>query len=166
METTAANARSVTIAVLLALLAALPLLMATAPAGAAAPVSTTEAVDREIRALEQEQARAAAARDRARLEALFAPDFRVINPTGGVGTRQELLDILASQGPAPYASAAYVTETVKSYGDTVVSLGMDIVVPNQGPQAGQTVRRRVSQVWRHDGTTWRLVMRHATIIVP
>jgi hypothetical protein len=166
MKTAVANARPASRAVLPGLIASLPLLMAAVPAAAASPVSPTEAVDREIRALEQDQARAAAARDRQRLEALFAQDFRVVNPSGGVGTRQELLDILASQGPAPYASAAYVTETVKSYGDTVVSLGMDIVVPNQGPQAGQTVRRRVSQVWRRDGSTWRLVLRHATIIVP
>ena len=166
MQITATTRRPACTATLIALLWAPLAVMTPAAATSAQPAATAATVEREIRALEQEQARAAAARDRRSLESIFAPEFRVINPAGGVGTRQELLDLLASQGPAPYASAAYVTDTVTHYGETVVSLGMDIVVPNQGPQAGQTVRRRVTQVWRHDGAAWRLVLRHATIIVP
>ncbi|MFM1887401.1 MAG: hypothetical protein RL026_2558 [Pseudomonadota bacterium] len=143
------------------LLTFLALLSPSLPTAVAATAGETEAV---IRALEQEQAEAAAARDRNRLEALFAPEFRVINPAGGVGTRDELLALLTGSGPAPYASARYVTDTVTVYGDTVLSVGMDLVTPNQGPGAGQTVRRRVTQVWRRDGAAWRLVLRHANVI--
>jgi hypothetical protein len=121
-----------------------------------------------IRDLEQQQARAAIARDRMALERLFAPEFKVINPNGGVGSRETLLGLLLGDGPSPYRSAAYTTDEVRDYGDTVVSIGMDTVVPNQGPQAGQTVLRRVTQVWRRqplDGKpVWRLVLRHANII--
>jgi len=121
-----------------------------------------------IRDLEQQQARAAIARDRAALEQIFAPEFKVINPNGVVGSRETLLGLLLGDGPSPYRSAGYTTDEVRDYGDTVVSIGMDTVVPNQGPQAGQTVLRRVTQVWRRHTlagkTTWRLVLRHANII--
>jgi hypothetical protein len=53
---------------------------------------------------------------------------------------------------------------VRDYGNVVVSIGMDTVVPNQGPQAGQTVLRRVTQVWQKQHGTWRLTLRQANVI--
>jgi hypothetical protein len=53
---------------------------------------------------------------------------------------------------------------VRDYGNVVVSIGMDTVVPNTGPQAGRTVLRRVTQVWQKQKGTWRLTLRHANII--
>ncbi len=121
-----------------------------------------------IRDLEQQQAKAAIGRDRVALERIFAPEFKVINPNGVVGSRETLLGLLLGDGPSPYRSAAYTTDEVRDYGDTVVSIGMDTVVPNQGAQAGQTVLRRVTQVWRKQKlegkAQWRLVLRHANII--
>jgi ketosteroid isomerase-like protein len=46
----------------------------------------------------------------------------------------------------------------------VVTTGLETVVPNTGAQAGQQVRRRVTQVWKRDGGQWRLELRHATIV--
>ena len=117
-----------------------------------------------IRELEQQQAKAAITRDRAALEKIFAPDFKIINPSGAVGGRDTLLKLLASDGPAPYASAAYTTDEVRDYGNVVVSIGMDTVVPNTGAQAGQTVLRRVTQVWQKQKGVWRLTLRQANII--
>lgn len=136
-------------------------LLAASALSAAFAAGDTERV---IRDLEQQQARAAMARDRAALEKLFAPEFKIINPSGAVSGRDGLLNLLASDGPPPYRSAAYTTDEVRDYGDTVVSIGMDTVVPNQGAQAGQTVLRRVTQVWRRQKGRWRLVLRHANVI--
>jgi len=136
-------------------------LLGIAQACAAAP--STEAT---IRALEQQQVLAATARDRAALEKIFAPEFKIINPSGAVGTREELLNMLASSGPAPYASALYTTDEVRDYGNLVVSIGRDTVVPNQGAMAGKTVLRRVTQVWQKQKGAWRLTLRHANIITP
>lgn len=116
-----------------------------------------------IRQLEQQQAQAAVSGDAATLFKLFASDFRIINPTGAIGTGQDLLKILA--GPTrPYASAKYTTELVKDLGSVVVTVGMEEVVPTQGPQAGQTVQRRVTQVWKRDHGQWQLTLRHAMVI--
>jgi len=127
--------------------------------------TSTAATEQQIRTLEQEQARAVIARDRAAIERLFAPDFMIINPSGAVADRQALLDLLMG-GTAPYRSATYQTETVRVHADTVVSTGLETVVPNSGAQAGRPVQRRITHVWERRGGEWRLALRHATVVVP
>jgi uncharacterized protein (TIGR02246 family) len=116
-----------------------------------------------IRELEQQQVHAAIARDRGALERIFAPDFRIINPSGAVASKQELLDLLTS-GTSPYRSAVYETQTVSVYGKAVVTTGLETVVPAQGAQAGQNVQRRITQVWEKSGNDWQLKLRHATVV--
>ena len=116
-----------------------------------------------IRELEQAQARAAIARDRAALEKVFAPDFRVINPAGAVADRTELLKLLLGPVPA-YSSAVYETQQVRDFGDTIVTIGLEKVVMAQGPQTGQTVQRRTTQVWHRGADGWRLQLRHANVV--
>src|SRR6187551_1598294 len=124
------------------------------------------ATEQQIRTLEQEQVHAVIARDRAAIERLFAPDFMIINPSGAVADRQVLLDLLVG-GEAPYRSGTYQTETVRIYGDTVVTTGLETVVPARGATAGQNVQRRITHVWERqtaDPGAWQLVLRHATVV--
>ena len=109
------------------------------------------------------QAKEAIAGNRAALEDIFAPGFRVINPAGAVASKEELLQLLTG-GPSPYASAVYETQQVDVYRDVAVSVGLETVVPTQGAQAGETVRRRITHVWKRDGRQWRLALRHATLV--
>ena len=118
-----------------------------------------------IRVLEQQQALAAIARDRAALEKIFAPDFQIVNPSGAVATKEELLALLLG-GTSPYRSAVYQTDTVRVYRDVVVTTGLETVVPNTGALAGQIVRRRFTHVWLREGSDWGLALRHATIVAP
>lgn len=140
------------------------ILLAALLAGCASSPRIEEATQR-IRALEQQQAQAAIARDRAALDRIFAPDFQIVNPSGVVASKEELLALLLG-GTSPYRSAVYQTDTVRVYRDVVVSTGLETVVPNTGAQAGQQVRRRVTQVWKREGGDWRLALRHATIVTP
>lgn len=137
------------------LLAALPFFAALAHADAQSLKT--------IRELEQTQARAAIARDRALLERLFAPDFRIINPAGAVADREQLFDLLLGGAPT-YTSAVYETQQFRDFGDTVITIGLETVVMAAGPQAGQTVRRRITHVWHREGSGWQLKLRHATIV--
>jgi uncharacterized protein (TIGR02246 family) len=139
----------------------LTVLLLTLSACATVPASPSP--EAQIRDLEQQQVRAAIARDRATLERIFAPDFRIINPAGGVAPREELLNLLTS-GTAPYRSAVYETQTVSVYGNAVVTTGLETVVPAQGPQAGNEVQRRITHVWERTGNEWRLKLRHATVV--
>jgi hypothetical protein len=58
----------------------------------------------------------------------------------------------------------YETQLVRDLGDTVVTIGLEKVVMAQGPQAGQTVQRRTTQVWHRQGADWVLKLRHANIV--
>lgn len=140
------------------------ILLAALLAGCASSPRIEETSQR-IRALEQQQAQAAIARDRAALDRIFAPDFQIVNPSGVVASKEELLALLLG-GTSPYRSAVYQTDTVRVYRDVVVSTGLETVVPNTGAQAGQQVRRRITQVWKREGGDWRLALRHATIVTP
>jgi hypothetical protein len=135
-------------------------LLATLLLAACAPATD---VDAQIRDLEQRQAAAALAGDRAALLTIFAPRFRMISPVGGVATRDELLDILASGNP-PYRAATYDTETLDAYGDVVVTTGTEAVEYGPGAQEGQKQLRRVTQVWQRNGDSWWLVLRQATLV--
>ena len=49
-------------------------------------------------------------------------------------------------------------EAMKRYGDVVVVMGHDLATDKPGMLP---VRRRFTNVWRHDGDAWRMVARHA-----
>lgn len=145
--------------------ALLPVLLLAAGCATAASPST----EQQIRELEQQQARDAIAGNRTALDQLFAPELRVINPLGGIATKPQLLDILAGGGPPPYRSATYETQEVSVRGELAWSLGLETVVMARdafGSKAGQTVQRRILNVWEKQGGRWRLVMRQITNVVP
>ena len=125
--------------------------------------ATTAPSEQSIRAMEQAQAQAAMSGNRAVLEEIFAPQFQIINPAGVVASREELLRMLAGGSP-PYSAANYMTDTVRRYGNVVVTTGTETVQFAGGAQAGQQQRRRITQVWERSGTAWKLALRHATLI--
>ncbi|RYG68087.1 nuclear transport factor 2 family protein, partial [bacterium] len=125
----------------------------------AGPVLADPASVEAVKALEQRQARVAVSGDKAELERLFAPDFALVNPSGALTSRQELLALLT--GGTPYRSATFANERVLDYGETIVTVGLETVVPNTGPQAGKDVRRRITHVWHREGGRWLLELRHA-----
>jgi hypothetical protein len=122
-----------------------------------------QAIEQQIRALEQQQARIAVAGNMAELETIFAPDFRMINPAGAMASRDELLALLGS-GTPPYRKAAYETDSVVVLGsDAVMTTGTESV---EYAADGRPQQRRVTQVWRKYGADWRLLLRQATLVNP
>lgn len=150
----------------LAVMCVAVLLAACAPQGPASapPVPQSGDIEAQIRALEQQQAGIALSGDRELLLQVFSPDFRMVNPSGGIADRDELLDLLAG-GSSPYLSATYTTEWLRVHGDVVVSMGTEEVV-HGGERAGQVQRRRITQVWERSGDGWKLAARHATVVAP
>jgi hypothetical protein len=120
-------------------------------------------IEQQVRTLEQAQAHAAVAGDRATLEKIFAADFRLINPAGAVASRDELLTLL-SGGKSPYRAATYITDKVLVYGDrAAVATGTESV---EYAASGEHQQRRVTQVWQHNAAGWQLVLRQATLVTP
>jgi len=117
----------------------------------------------EVRALEQQQVHAAVAGDAATLKRIFTDDYQMVNPAGQITTREQLLALLTGT-THPYRSATYTTDVVRKLGNVIVTIGREEVVPDQGPQAGQIVHRRVTQVWVREKGAWRLSVRQAMVV--
>lgn len=141
----------------------LPLLSLAAVLGAPSITLAAQPTEATIRALEQAQARAAVAQDKATLERIFAPDYMMANPPGALVTRADLLELLGG-ATAPYLSAVYETQMVRDLGDVVLTSGVETVVPNTGGGARVTQQRRVTQVWKRAGGGWQLTFRHASLV--
>lgn len=133
-------------------------------ASASASAATATQVETEIRALEQRQVDIALSGDRDALRDVFSPDFRMVNPSGGIANREELLELLAGGSP-PYAAATYTTDWVRVDGDVVLTTGTE-EVEFGGERAGQKQLRRITQVWERAESGWRLALRHATLVAP
>ena len=124
---------------------------------------SADVVEQQIRDLEQAQARAAVAGDNAALQAIFAPDFRMINPAGAMASRDELLAMLGSGSP-PYRKATYETDRVDILGrDAAVTTGTESV---EYAADGRPQQRRVTQVWKKNAAGWQLLLRQATLVNP
>jgi ketosteroid isomerase-like protein len=124
-----------------------------------------QAAEAQVRELEQQQVAVALSADREPLLKLFAPDFRMVNPSGGIVAREELLGLLT--GARPYSEATYTTDSVRAHEDVVVTIGTEQVTFGGGAQAGQKQQRRITQVWERNGEGgWHLVQRHATLVAP
>jgi len=56
-------------------------------------------------------------------------------------------------------------EAVLVHGDTVILMGQETVKPKgKAPFAGQTLRRRFTNIWMKRDGRWQLTARQATII--
>jgi ketosteroid isomerase-like protein len=56
-------------------------------------------------------------------------------------------------------------EQVRVEGDIAIVMGAETLKPTgNAPQAGQTVHRRFTNIWKKEGDTWRLWARHANVI--
>jgi ketosteroid isomerase-like protein len=122
-------------------------------------------LEQTIRRLELAESDAVVRSDVAALEKLWAEDFTVNNPNNQISRgRKEVLDRVGS-GLLRYSSFVREIESVGSYGDTVIVMGLEIVTPiGNSPRAGQTLRRRYTNVWMKRKGNWLLAVRHANVI--
>lgn len=151
---------------------ALPATLA-APACSTTPTASAMQTDEaRVRALDDDERRAALARDVPALERLWAESFTVNAPNGRVvAGRERNLDTFVRSGIIDFSRFDRTIEYVRVDGAFAVVMGLETVVPRAdapsvGLVAGQEVRRRFTNVWRRDGETWRLCWRHANVTAP
>lgn len=132
----------------------------------AAPPDSGDAWEQEVRAAEQKHRAAFLAGDVAALQATFSDDFVVNSPLNVVVDKARLLDMVR-KGVLTISSFEQNIDQVRRYGDVVVVMGGDrVVYAAPSPNAGQTHRRRFTDLWRRDGGRWRFVARQASLICP
>jgi ketosteroid isomerase-like protein len=105
-----------------------------------------------------------AAQDVDAVAALAAKDLIVNTPANRVARLEQVLGFFRA-GRMNYESADVTIEAVDARKDQVVIMGEEVVKPRgTAPNAGKTVRRRFTDVWRKDSDEkWRLTIRQATI---
>jgi len=123
------------------------------------------ALEQEIRKLDLAEADALLRRDVALLEKLWAEDFTVNNPRNGISKGRKEVVALVRTGIINYSSFVREAETVLFHGDTVIVMGLETIKPTgNAPLAGQTVRRRFTNIWMKKKGKWFLTARHANVI--
>ena len=121
----------------------------------------TSAVEKEIRALEDQWNDARAHADVAALDRLLAEGWTVVHGDGTMNTKAEYLADLKS-GARKFAGGVVVKDfTVRVYGDTAIAAGTSesTVTINGKPQGGSL---RFTRVYVKRDGRWIMIATHAT----
>ena len=121
-------------------------------------------IDAEIRKLEQIEVQAVLQKDTVTLLKIWDKDYIVNAPSNMISYAGK------STVDRPVLKMARTNftrevEKIAIRGNFAISMGSETVVPaGDQPNAGQTVKRRYTNIWekQHDG--WKLVARHANVI--
>jgi ketosteroid isomerase-like protein len=105
-----------------------------------------------------------AAQDVAAVSELAAKDLIVNSPANRVGRLEQVLSNFKA-GRMNYESADVTIEALDARDNQVVIMGEEVVKPREtAANAGKTVSRRFTDVWRRESDgKWRLTIRQATI---
>jgi ketosteroid isomerase-like protein len=128
-------------------------------------VKQSVALEQEIRKLDLAEADAIQRRDFEALNTLLAEDFTVNSPRNEIVKGREGVFALIRDGVVNYSSFVREPEGVLIYKNTVVVMGLETIKPTgNAPGAGQTVRRRYTNIWVERNGKWLLTARHASVI--
>jgi ketosteroid isomerase-like protein len=145
------------------LLALVPLLLANS-LSAQSPKGAAE-LEKEIRKLDRAEAAAVLLTDVPAIEKLWSDDFTVNAPNNKILMGKLDAIKLVRDGILDYSSFERDVEAVVIHGDTVILMGLETVkAKGKAPFAGQTVRRRFTNIWMKREGQWQLTARQATII--
>lgn len=126
------------------------------------PDTTDEAT---IRLLEEQERVAVLNRDTAALVQLWSEQLIVNAPSNQVSSDRSVVLNLMRQGLIHYSLFERRIERLRIDDDIAFVMGGETIQPiGNAPQAGQTVQRRFTHVWKKETGVWRLVARHANII--
>jgi len=130
-------------------------------------VKKKNALEQEIRKLDLAEADAIKRSDFAALNKLVSEDFTINSPRSQIVSGREEFFALMRNGIINYSSFVREPEAVLIHGNTVVVLGSETIKPTgNAPGAGQTVRRRYTNIWIKRNGKWLLTARQASIICP
>lgn len=119
----------------------------------------------EIRRLESLERESVLKSDSAALfDKIWSPKMVVNTPGNVVGTVEGTKQHLRTGG-LKYLSFERNIEKITFIDDVAIVMGGEVIKP-QGtqPNAGKTVHRRFTHVWKPSNNSWSIIARHATII--
>jgi hypothetical protein len=146
------------------------LLLSLSPGSVAMPQDRT-GDERQVRALDDEERRAALKRDVPTLERLWSDQFMLNAPNNHVVVgRRAVLDAFVRSGIINFSRFDREIEFIRADGPYIIIMGLETVepiddAPSAGLVAGQSIKRRFTNIWKNEGGTWRLFVRHANVIL-
>jgi hypothetical protein len=118
----------------------------------------------EVLEIDRREIAAILARDEAGFIGLLSAELAINSPMNVVGRRADTIAAYRA-GIINYSTFERKIEYAGKVGDCVATMGEETFTPNPGaPNAGKTVRRRYTDVWRKESGAWKLALRQATII--
>ena len=120
----------------------------------------------DIRLLEEKERQAVLKKDTAALRKIWDRYFLVNAPTNRIVTAGPDVASRLVISRMSYASFTREIEQILVRGDVVFSMGNEVVIPDadDDPRKGKEIRRRYTNIWMKQGSTWTLVARHASEI--
>lgn len=120
-------------------------------------------VEQVIRQLDQERIQAQIDADAMALDRIYADDFIGIGPSGTVRTKPQVIADFTS-GELKFQSITTDDVQLRVYGNTVVETGRSTMI---GQDKGKGVPRdnRFTRVWIKQGSRWRLVANHYSLLI-
>lgn len=125
-----------------------------------------------VRELDDQERLAALRRDGAALDRLWSDEFTVNAPNNAVVIgKSAVLDTFVKSGVIDFTSFERQYEFVRVDGGFAFVMGLETLTPNKdapaaGLKAGQTLRRRFTNIWKKEAKGWRLFARHASNLPP
>jgi hypothetical protein len=126
-----------------------------------------ESLDTTIRTLEQLVVRGILAADTNMLKQVWAPAFMVNTPRNTIAENRDAVFAIQRGGLIDYRSFERIIEKMEIQDNIVVTMGYETYVPNKNlpeAKAGQTVKRRFTNVWMNKNGQWLQIARHASVI--
>ena len=128
---------------------------------------STAKTEAEIRKLEQTVVTAILNADTNTLKQVWAPEFLVNNPRNSISLNRDAVLQTQKAGMINYSSFERVIEQIQFLKDIVITMGHETFVSRNdipGAKAGQTYKRRFTNVWMKKKGKWLQMARHASII--
>jgi ketosteroid isomerase-like protein len=123
-----------------------------------------------VRELDDQERAAALNRDVPTFQRLWSEHLTVNAPNNQVVVgRKATLDMFVHAGVINFSKFDGTIEFIRADGDYVFIMGLETVTPvNDAPSAGlaagRNIERRFTNIWKKEGSDWRLFARHANVI--
>jgi ketosteroid isomerase-like protein len=140
------------------------------PLGTVAIAQDRTSDEQRVRSLDDQERIAALKRDVPVLERLWSDELTVNAPNNQVVVgKRAVLDTFVRAGVINFSIFERQIEFIRADGSFVIIMGLETVqpisdAPSAGLVAGQTIKRRFTNVWKNEAGTWRLFARHANVI--
>jgi len=121
----------------------------------------------EIRKLEKAVVIAILNADTNTLKQVWVPEFMVNNPRNDISTNRNAVLQTQKSGMINYSTFERVIEQILFQKDIAITMGHETFVSRNdipGAKAGQTYKRRFTNIWMKKKGKWQQIARHASII--